>query len=343
MKVLIWGSGAIGGTLGAYFIRAGHDVVFVDIAEEHVDTLNEHDLRITGPIETFSVPAKASTPHTLKGTFQHILLCVKAHHTAGATEALTPFLEPDGYVASVQNGLNEEEIALRLGQERVIGTFVNFGADYLEPGLIHFGGRGAVVLGELDGSMTPRLDQLHKLFLTFDKEAAKTSNILGYLWGKLAYGALLFATALTNESIADAFAHPKYEALFTAIAREIIRVAEAENITPEGFNGFDPTAFSSGAGEDAAARSISDMVVFNQKSAKTHSGIWRDLAIRKRRTEVDAQLGAVVRHGKQLGIDTPLTQKLIALVHEIEDGQRQLSTTNLDELLTLRLSAQEHK
>ncbi|HEX7021675.1 MAG TPA: 2-dehydropantoate 2-reductase [Trueperaceae bacterium] len=340
MNVLIWGAGAIGGTLGAYFQRAGHDVLFVDASREHVDAINEQGLRITGPIEEFQVAARACTPEELAGTFARILLCVKAHHTRQALPSLVPALASNGYIASIQNGLNEEEIAQVVGRDKVIGAFVNFGADYLEPGVVHFGGRGAVVLGELDGRMTPRLVDLHALFLHFDKAAITTPNIMGYLWGKLAYGSLLFATALTHDSIADALARPAYLPLFTAIAREVVRVAEAEGVQPEGFDGFDPAAFGSDAGHDAAAGSIADLVAFNRKSAKSHSGIWRDLAVRKRKTEVDAQLGAVVRHGRAAGVPTPLVNQLIALTHEIEDGKRELSADNLHALLQSHLASQ---
>ena len=73
-------------------------------------------------------------------------------------------------------------------------------------------------------------------------------------------------------------------------------------------------------------RSLDEMVAFNRKSAKTHSGIWRDLAVRKRRTEVDAQLGPIVEAGQRAGVPTPLTAQLIQLIHEIEDGERPQQT-----------------
>src|SRR5205823_463347 len=99
--------------------------------------------------------------------------------------------------------------------------------------------RGAVVLGEIDGRVTPRIGELHRAFLDFDDAAIVTTNIWGYLWGKLAYGAQLFATALTSDSIADALADPSYRDIHIEIAREVMRVARARHITPEGFNGFD--------------------------------------------------------------------------------------------------------
>src|SRR2546423_700262 len=114
--------------------------------------------------------------------------------------------------------------------ERTVGAFVNFGADYIEPGVILHGGRGAVVVGEIDGRIRPRAEAIRDAWLALDARAIATTNIWGYLWGKEAYGAMLFATALTNESIADALANPKYRVLYIALAREILGVAAARGV-----------------------------------------------------------------------------------------------------------------
>src|SRR6266550_2112584 len=314
MKLLVWGAGAIGGTIGAHLARAGHDVTFVDRAEDHVAAINRMGLRIEGPLAQFVAKAQAFLPED----------------TADATGALAPHLRRDGYLVSAQNGLNELVIKSIVGEARTMGCFVNFGADYIEPGVIQYAGRGAVVLGEIDGRVTPRIGELHRAFRDFDDAAIVTTNIWGYLWGKLAYGAQLFATALTNDSIADALADPMYRDVYVEVAREVMRVARARDVTPEGFNGFDPHAFAPDATREVAERSLDEMVAFNRRSAKTHSGIWRDIAVRKRRTETDAQLGPIVTLGREAGVATPLVSRLIELMHEVEDGQRPQSHATLD-------------
>jgi 2-dehydropantoate 2-reductase len=330
MNFLIWGAGAIGGTIGAHLARAGHDITFVDRAQDHVATINAAGLRIEGPLAEFSVRIPAFTPDALAGEFEHVMLAVKAQDTEAATRALAPHLHADGYVVSAQNGLNELVIKRTVGDARTIGCFVNFGADYLEPGVIQYAGRGAVVVGEIDGSITTRLKDLHRALSDFDDRAIVTANIWGFLWGKLAYGAQLFATALTNDSIADALADPRYRDVYVEIAREVLRVAQARGITPEGFNGFDPRAFAPNGDRVKSERSLDEMVAFNRKSAKTHSGIWRDIAVRKRRTETDAQLGPIVTLGADAGMPTPLVTRLIELMHEVEDGRRPQSHETLD-------------
>jgi 2-dehydropantoate 2-reductase len=330
--ILIWGAGAVGGTIGAYLARAGHLVVLVDVVAEHVAAINERGLAIEGPIEEFTRRIPSFTPDRLQGCYRRTLLCVKAQHTAVAAATMRPFLAEDGYVVSAQNGLNERVIADIVGRERTIGAFVNFGADYVGPGRVLHGGRGAVVLGEIDGRMTPRLVALHKTLLDFEPGAITTDNIWGYLWAKLAYGALLFATALTNDSIADALALPQYFALYRALGVEILRVAAAEQVRPSGFNGFSPAAFQAGADPAATQRSIDEMVAHNRTSAKSHSGIWRDLAVRKRKTEVDAQIAIIAEIATTHGLRTPLVDHIVRLVHEIEDGKRTMDRSNLDTL-----------
>jgi 2-dehydropantoate 2-reductase len=329
MRLLIWGAGAIGGTLGAFLARAGHDVTLVDQAAEHVAAIQARGLAVTGPIAEFAVRVPALIPAEVTGQYETIILATKAHHTAAATDELAPHLRSTGHVVSAQNGLNELTIARIVGRQRTVGAFVNFGADYMEPGVILYGGRGAVVVGELDGQITPRVTALRAALLDFDAGARVSTNIWGYLWGKEVYGSMLFATALTNDSIADALAAPAYRPLYIALGREILAVARARGITPESFDGFNPAAFEPGA-EALAERSLEDLVAFNRRSAKTHSGIWRDLAVRKRRTEVDAQIGIVAELGAEAGVPTPLTSRLIELIHDIEEGRRPQSLGTLD-------------
>ena len=322
MRTLIWGAGAIGGTIAAYAARAGRELTLVDVDTDHVDAMNADGLRITGPVDDFTAEVSALTPDRVQGRWDAVLLCTKALHTEAATEAIAPLLSQDGFVVSVQNGLNEFAIAERVGVQRTVGAFVNFGADYLEPGVIHLGGRGAVVVGELDGRSSERLDWLLDLLRTFEPNAIATDNIWGYLWGKMGYGAMLFASALCNESIADVLDAREARPILDELAAEVLAVARAEGVTPLGFNGFDPVAFGPGGDAGARAASYEAMVAHNRGSAKSHSGVWRDLAVRKRKTEADAQFGPILARAEAHGLQVPLTRRLVEVVREVEQGDR---------------------
>ena len=331
-RILIWGAGAIGGSVGAWLRRADHDVTFVDVVADHVASIRNHGLRITGPVEAFTITAPAYLPDELDGTWRQIFLAVKAQHTEAATRALTPHLAQDGCVLSLQNGLNELIIQRIVGRDRTVGAFVNFGADWMAPGEIMFGNRGAVVLGELDGTMTPRLGALHMVMRDFEPDAIATPEIWSYLWGKLGYGAMLFAQALGQLGIADCLVRPELLGLWRRLGEEAITVARAEGVEPRGFNGYDIEAFAPGASEDAARDSIAAMAAFNCTSAKTHSGVWRDLAVRRRRTEVDVQIAPIAEIGACHGIDCRATRRLVAMIHQVEQGRRAMTDDNLLEL-----------
>lgn len=330
--VVVWGAGAMGGSIGAWLVRAGHGVVFVDADEAHRRSIRERGLRIRGPVDEFTVDAECVAPDEMAAPLRAVLLCVKAHHTAEAMRGIAPLLADDGFVVSVQNGLNERTIADAVGEERTVGCFVNFGADVVEPGVVLRGNRGAVVVGELDGRETRRIRAVHSLLRDFEPDAVLTDNIHGFLWGKLAYGSMLFATALADASIADVLASPEHRPAIIGLAREAMSVARARGIRPESFDGFDPSAFVPGAADADAHGSLDRLVAFNRASAKSHSGVWRDLAVRKRKTEVDAQIAPIAELGADAGVETPLTRRLVELIHDVEEGRREQSWETLGAL-----------
>jgi 2-dehydropantoate 2-reductase len=259
------------------------------------------------------------------------LLAVKAPATEAAVRSFADLLAPDGCVVSLQNGLNELTIARLVGEHRTIGAFINFSADYLEPGLIHYGGPGAFYLGELDGAITDRLRALQRA-LGHWGDVRLTDNIWGYLWGKQAYGAMLYATSLANEGMADGI--DQHRPLMVALAGEVLAVARALGVRAEGFDGFEPARIA--AADPAEVRaSLDRLVARRRQDQKRHSGVWRDLAVRKRRTEVDAHFGPVLAEGQRLGIRLPLLARLVEMIHEVEDGRRPLDSRNLVELAAL--------
>ena len=331
-RILVWGAGAIGGTVAAYLRRAGLDITVVDANTAHVQAIRERGLAITGPIESFTQPLPAFTPDKFAGVWDTIFLCVKAQNTEAAARQLLPHLAEDGVVASLQNGFNELTIAETISRERTMGAFINFGADVLEPGVVQFGGRGAVVVGELDGRQTERLARVHRALVHFEPGAITTDNIWGYLWGKMGYGALLFAGALTPASIVEVLESRDARPALTALAREVMAVAAAEGVTPMGFNGYDPAVFGPNGTGAAIDASFDAMVAFNRRSAKTHSGIWRDIVIHHRKTECDAQFAPILKLARRSGIAIPRVERLVSLMREVENGARPLTLDNLAQL-----------
>lgn len=334
--ILIWGAGAIGGTLGAYWARAGVPVLMTDIVDAHVHACRSAGLSISGPVEQFSVVVPSVTLAELGSLgqrYSRIVLAVKALATEQALDMLAPFLADDGYVLSAQNGLNEIVIAERVGAERTMGCFVNFGADWHGPGDILYGNRGAVVVGEIDGSVRERTRAMHALLSIFEPDAVLTDNIWGYLWGKLSYGAMLIATALTPDSMSANFADPRRRIVFERLGCEVMAVAHARGVDPVGFGEFSPHEFLPGGAPAGRERVLDWLADYTSHTAKTHSGIWRDLAIRKRKTEVETQIGIISALGDEVGVPTPALTLLRSLICDIEQGRRVQSFETFEVLI----------
>jgi 2-dehydropantoate 2-reductase len=335
MQVTVVGAGAIGGTIGAHLARAGHAVSFCDTVEAHVAAINQHGLTIRGWAEEFSVRAPAIGPDELRGPLELELLAVKAQHTPQAMRTIAPLLANDSIVVSMQNGLNEQAIAAAAGAERTIGCLVNFSADYLEPGVIHYGGPGTIKVGELDGRITPRLEQLRDLVAAIGP-VETTANIWGYMWGKLGYGKMLYATALADASMADVI--DRYRALMVELAAEIYEVAERLGVRPEPFDGVEPDLYYPRERRDWAAiqRSLDALVARRRRDQKQRSGIWRDLVVRRRGTEVAAHLGPIIRHADTLGLPLPLTRRVAQLIADLEAQRARPAWEHLEALEVLR-------
>ena len=337
MEVTVYGAGAIGGTTGAALARAGHDVLLVDSHAPHVEAINAHGLTIEREGKATTTAVRAVLPAGLARDLPLVLLAVKSHHTPEALDQIVPRLRASGTVVSLQNGLSEELIAQAIGPQRTVGCLVNWAADWIGPGRILHGGHGAFILGELDGRITPRVRELAGLLSAF-VETPVTDNIWGYKWAKLIYGALLFGTAVVDAHVYEVVERsPDVQRVLVGIVGEGLAVADKAGVRVEPFDEFDPAWYRAAVGGDAAAgrRAMSAIATHYRGHTKTKTGIWRDLAVRKRKTEVDGQLGVLARKGESLGVAMPLTRGLIGIIRDLEDGRRQMDWKNFDPLVAL--------
>ena len=335
MPITIYGAGAIGGITGARLAQAGHDVQLVDKADDHVAAMNARGLTIDSREGSVTIPVRAITPSALGRDLDLVLLAVKSQDTPAALEILAPRLAADGTIVSLQNGLNEEIIAAAVGERRTVGCLVNWAADWQAPGRILHGGAGALVLGELDGRRSERVERLAKM-LDVVSPTRISDNILGYTWAKHVYGALLVATALVDAHVYEVVERsPAIQQMLVRLVVENMDVAERAGIRLVAFDEYDPADYRAAARGDAAARqrAMTSIAVHYRAATKTKTGIWRDLAVRKRKTEVGALLGATVAKARSYGVAMPLTARLIAMIEELETDRRQMAWANLDELV----------
>ena len=162
------------------------------------------------------------------------------------------------------------------------------------------------------------------------------ANIAGFKWAKHVYAALLVATALVDAHVYEVVERsPEIQRLLVALVAEGMTVAEAEGVRLEAFDEFDPAWYRAARAGDAGAvaRAMAAIAAFYRGHTKTKTGIWRDLVVRKRKTEVEAHLGATLERAGRHGFPAPLTRRLLALIGEIETGQRAMAWQNLEELV----------
>lgn len=328
MQYTLVGAGAIGGSMAAWISRAGGEILYVDAVKEHVDAMNEKGLTIVDPVGgDFTVPVRAKLIDELDQPLQAVFLATKTQHTRSAMERIAPLLQPDGFVVSLQNGINEYTIAEYVGEQRVVGAFVNWAADYLSPGVIQFGGHSNFVIGELDGSVTPRLRELQQFCAPF-QPVEISENVMRQLWSKQVNISAMFSTGITHLMIDGGFDYPDTQETIACIAMEAMQVPRALGVELVSFDDFRPDLYRQGRFREALKVTADHYRVM----VKNYTGLYRDLAVRHRRSEIDGTVGATVELGEKLGLSLPLNRRLVELVKEIEEGRREICTENLLEL-----------
>jgi 2-dehydropantoate 2-reductase len=334
MRIAVWGSGAIGGVAGAGMAAAGEDVLLVDIMPEHVAAMNERGLLVKFGKEEERVPVRAALPAQVTGTFDLVFLAVKSQYREDALTQILPHLTPQSAVISLQNGVNEPHIAKRVGAERTIGCLVDVSSDCIAPGEIQRGRQGNFFVGEMDGRMTPRLEEIRRL-LALSVPAYARTNIMGFVWAKICKGTVDATTALVDTNALELRADQKYHPIRIRLLREGILVAAADGVKVEAFAHFDPAPFldPSPAGVKAAFAVLDEMARGQaHNNTRVRTGYWRDIVVRKRKTELEYVTGEIVRTGEQHGVPTPINALQMKMFDEIESGRRPMQWENLQEL-----------
>lgn len=319
MRLAVVGAGGIGGYVAARLVDAGHELSVVDANQAHVEAIRSRGLRIVGAA-SICVRPTALLPDELRGLLDVVLLAVKARDTAAALAPVGPMLAPAGCVVSLQNGLEEYRIAAAVGAARTVGAALTFGGHYVEPGVVHHGGPGSLHIGELDGAITERARQLAKL-LSAAHPAAVTDRIFDLLWGKTALGAFYFGTALIDSDVIDILTDRQLLARLAEPVVETVRVATAVGVRPVPVDGFDPIAFAT-RDEAGIEASWEAQRRYWRDIDATRTGVWRDLNVHRRPTEVREILGPVLERAREHGLEVPALEQLFAAVEAAEARAR---------------------
>ena len=338
MRIGIIGAGAIGCVVGGLLTKAGHDVTLVDQWPEHIETMKQRGLRLSGTCGEHTIPVKALHIHELQGVaapFEAVFVAVKSYDTEWAAQMALAYLkQPDGVVVDFQNGVNDERVASVVGKARCLGCVITIGAGMYEPGHAMRTDSGSVgfKIGEHDGRDTPRAQALARVMN--DVAGAKvTTNLWGERWSKLAVNCMANPLAgLSGLGSAEVRTAPIPRRIAIHVAAEVIQVGRAAGYEVEPIYGIDARRFvdaAQGKGRDAVEADMAASVKFLTGGRPS---MLQDV-MKGRRTEIDYLNGYVSQQGKRLGVPTPVNDAVVAAVRQHGVGTLKPDPKNLEPLV----------
>jgi 2-dehydropantoate 2-reductase len=305
MRIVVMGAGGVGGYFGARLARAGHDVTVV-ARGPHLDAIRRDGLRVRSAIEGEYTAAVTAVDKLGAGApAEAVLLCVKSFDTEAAVEQLRGAVGPGTAVLSLQNGVdNEEKIDAGLGAGVALGGVAYVFAAIGGPGVITHGFAGSVVLGELDGRVSPRAERLREAFAAAGVPVTLSSDIRRVLWEKyLLISAQAGMTGLTRCPIGVIRDTPASWRMYRSIVAELAALARA-------------------AGVALPADAVETTLAGAEKLAPhLYSSLHHDL-VNGKRLELDALHGHAVRLGERLGVPTPMVFAVYAALAPFAGGAR---------------------
>lgn len=304
MKIVVVGAGGVGGYFGGRLAATGSDVTFI-ARGEHLAALRRNGLRIESALGNALIrPVKVTDDPATLGHADMVWIAVKLWGTEEAARAIAPLMGPETAVISFQNGVEAEDLLLRLyGRERVMGGVAHIAAVIEQPGIIrHNGTLQKLAFGELDGRRSPRAEALLAACRGAGIDASIPADINRGIWEKFVFlVGLSGMTALTRQPIGAVREDPDSRAMLLEVMREAAAVARAKGVVLASDAAEQQLAFTDGL----PAAMISSML--------------GDLR-RGNRLELPWLAGAVVRLGRELGVSTPMNSAVYAALKPYADG-----------------------
>lgn len=302
MKITVLGAGAMGSLYGGFLAEAGNEVWLLDIWKEHVDKIHEHGLSIEGISGKRSIKNihATDTPSDI-GTSELVIVFVKSTMTDIAIRESKEIIGANTTILTLQNGLgNIEKIASVVEKESIIAGTTAHGSTVLGAGRIKHAGRGPTIIGEIDGSITTRIDAIVDVFNDAKVETKTSNNVVGLIWDKLLINVGINAlTAITRLRNGQLIEFKETEEILEFAVNEALMVAKAKGIK---LSHADPVAHT---------KEVCRLTAENKAS------MLQDV-LHKRKTEIDMINGAIVREGEKLGLHTPVNKVLSNLVSVIQ-------------------------
>ena len=289
MLIAIFGSGSVGGYFGGRLAHAGEDVVFI-ARGDHFKTMLTDGLRVDSINGDFVVKSVNATDDPAKaGTADLVMVGVKAWQVSEAAKAMRPMMGPETIVLPLQNGLEAPaHLTEVLGSQHVLGGLCGLFCYVAGPGhIVHAGTDPFVKFGELDNRRSERVEKLLDLFNRAGVNADTPKDIQVALWLKFMLITVWSGMGAITRTPAGIWrSQTETRRMAECGLQEIMDVAEAHAISlPE-------------------KAVLTTMSVYDSLVPESTASLQRDV-MEGRPSELEAQIGAVVRFGREAGVATP--------------------------------------
>ena len=330
MRTAIYGAGSLGTILGAFITKGGVPIELINRNKAHVEALNATGAHVVGTMD-FCQKVTAYTPDRMSGTYDIIFLMTKQQHNQEVVTMLKDFLAPDGVLVTFQNGLPEVQIASVLGEERVLGCTVAWGATMQSPGVCELTSAPDALsfsLGAITANKHKHFDQVKQMLETMGTVDVE-DNFIGTRWSKLLINAAFSGmSAVLGCTFGEAAGPKESRRIVQALIKECIDVCAAGGIRIEPVQGKDIVKLLDYKGPIKKAISFLIIPIAIRKHALLKASMLQDLE-KGKLTEVDAINGAVSDYGRKVSCPTPMNDKVVEIIHSIEEGRLKPGFDNL--------------
>lgn len=329
-KIAVLGTGANGSCISADLIRDGHDVTMIDLWPAHVETMRRDGLHITFPSEEIHVAVDAH--HicdlcSLNRSFDIVLICLKAYDTRWAAELIKPYLNENGIVVGMQNGMMANDIAEIVGTDRTVGCVVELASEMFEPGKVTRTLDHAAAwfgIGALDKSMIGRLPEIESLLRSVGKVSIN-DNIQSAKWMKLILNAMGAGSTITGLNGNEAMKMPGMREIMLKCGEEALRAGQAQGYTIEPIFGLSKEEVE---GSNRLLEMLLDNI-FNAIGTVSIDMIRQD-HMKGRFSEVNLINGCVVEENAKRGLPSPVNEVVVSITQRIHSGELKMDPGNLE-------------